>query len=648
MTTPSETREFWQTSVRCGVAIVGLVVLTVVSHRLDFRSALLYLIVVVFVALTGDLLASVIVSVVAFLCMTYFLTQTPFLLALRYPLNLVALVGFLMTAFIVSRLVSKQRAGFQEIQALKEQLGLVVDSMPAVSSVSLPDGSVEFVNHRWLEYTGLQSKEAQGSGWKRVVHPDDRAAFTDARRTASTRNEPMEVEARLRRADGIYRWFLVRAAPMRDAQGNIIRWYSVSTDIEDRKVAEALLAGEKRLLEMMARGDALGVILDALCRLVEAQSSGVLCSILLLDPEGRHLRHGAAPSLPRSYTEAIDGAAIGPSVGSCGTAAYRVEQVIVADIATDPLWADYRELALAHSLRACWSTPMLSSDGRVLGTFAMYYRESRQPRSDERDVIERITHLAAVAVERTQAEEALHQAQAELARVTRVTTLGELTASIAHEVNQPLAAIIADASACLRWLAADRPDLDSIREALDAVVKDGERAAEVIARIRALLAYSPVTREPCDLASIVRDVLPLVGPELRRRGIVLETALAPDVPRVIGDRIQLQQVLLNLLVNAGEAMRETQPERRRLVVRSTAECRDSGVWAILAVEDAGVGFREADLGRLFEAFYTTKAGGLGMGLSISRSIVERHGGQLWGTSNSDHGATFQLALPGTP
>ena len=648
MTKPSETRQFRQTSARCGVAIVGLAAVTVVSYRLEFRSALLYLIVVVFVALTGDFVASAVVSLVAFLCLTYFLTREPFLLALRYPLNLVALAGFLMTAFVVGRLVSKQRTGFREIQALKEQLGLVIDSMPAVSSVSLPDGSLEFVNHRWLEYTGLRREEAQGSGWKRAVHPDDRAAFTEAGRTAFARKEPMEVEARMRRADGVYRWFLVRAAPMRDAHGNIIRWYSVSTDIEDRKVAEALLAGEKRLLEMMARGDALVVVLDALCRVVEAQSSDVLCSILLLDPDGRHLRHGAAPSLPRSYTEAIDGAAIGPNVGSCGTAAYRVEQVIVADIATDPLWADYRELALPHSLRACWSTPMLASDGRVLGTFAMYYREPRRPRPDERDVIERITHLAAVAVERAQGEEALHQAQAELARVTRVTTLGELTASIAHEVNQPLAAIIADASACLRWLAAERPDLDSIRESLDAVVKDAERAAQVIVRIRALLSYSPVTREPCDLVDIVRDVLPLVGPELRRRGIALETALAPDLPRVIGDRIQLQQVLLNLLVNAGEAMRETQTERRRVVVHSTAECRDSGVWAILAVEDAGVGFRELDEARLFEAFYTTKPGGLGMGLSISRSIVERHGGQLWGTSNPDHGATFHLALPGTP
>jgi signal transduction histidine kinase len=437
----------------------------------------------------------------------------------------------------------------------------------------------------------------------------------------------------------------MRVAPLRK-RGEVIRWYGVSTDIEDRKLAEALLAGEKRLLEMMARGDALTLILEALCRLVEEQSGDVLCSILLLDPDGGHLRHGAAPNLPRSYTESIDGAAIGPAAGSCGTAAYRAKPVVVSDIATNPLWADYRELALAHSLRACWSTPMLSSEGRVVGTFAMYYREPRWPRAHEHDIIERITPLAAVAVERAHAEEALHQAQAELARVTRVTTLGELTASIAHEVNQPLAAIVADASACLQWLAADRPDLDSVREALGAVVKDGERAAEVIGRIRGLLLRAPASREPCDLAGIVHDVLPLVGPELGRLGIVLQTALTPDLPLVIGDRIQLQQVLLNLLVNAAEAMRETPPERRRVVVRSTVERRDDRVWAVLAVQDAGVGFTELDTARLFEAFYTTKPNGLGMGLSISRSIVERHEGRLWGTANPDHGATFHFALPG--
>ena len=290
---------------------------------------------------------------------------------------------------------------------------------------------------------------------------------------------------------------------------------------------------------------------------------------------------------------------------------------------------------------------MLSSEGRVLGTLAVYYREPREPTPHERDIVERITHLAAVTVELKQAEEALHQAQIELARVTRVTTLGELTASIAHEVNQPLAAIIADASACLQWLSADRPDLDSVREALAAMIKDGERAADVIGRIRALLSRSRVDPEPCDLAGIVHEVLPLVAPEMGRHGIVLQTALAPELTPVLGDRIQLQQVLLNLLVNAAEAMRETPPERRRVVVRSTAECGDDGAWAVLAVEDAGVGFREQDEARLFEPFYTTKPSGLGMGLSISRSIIERHGGRLWATPNPDHGATFHFALPET-
>jgi two-component system, LuxR family, sensor kinase FixL len=248
--------------------------------------------------------------------------------------------------------------------------------------------------------------------------------------------------------------------------------------------------------------------------------------------------------------------------------------------------------------------------------------------------------------ERKRAEEGLQQAQAELAHVTRVTTLGELAASIAHEINQPLAAIVADANACLNWLEADRPDLDSVREALVAIVKDGDRAAEVITRIRALLSRSTVAHEPCDLARVIREVHSLVRPELRRQGITLEVSLARDVPAVMGDRIQLQQVLLNLVMNAAEAMREVPPQRRRLVVRSTMEDRDDGPWAVVAVEDAGIGFREDEAARLFEAFYTTKPGGLGMGLSISRSIMDDHRGRLWATANPGYGATFHFALPG--
>jgi len=647
VTQPTPAPRFWPTAGPSGLAVIGMAVLTAISVRFAFRSALLYLIAVVFVSLTGDLPAAAVVSLIAFLCLAGFLSPAGLPAALVEPLNLTALVSFLTTAFVVTRLVSRWRTSFREIQALKDQLGLVIDSIPAWASVIRPDGAVEFVNRWGLEYTGLRFEDTQGSGWKIAVHPDDQAAFASARRKALATGEPFEIEARFRRADGVYRWFLTRVAPLRDEGGGIVRWYGVSADIEDRKVADALLAGEKLLLEMITRGDRLALILDALCRLAEERCSGALCSILLVGPDGTSLRHGAAPSLPGAYVKAIDGVTIGPSAGSCGTAAYRAQPVVVSDIATDPLWADYRALALSHSLRACWSTPMCSSEGRVLGTLAVYYREPRRPTPHERDIVERITHLAAVTVERKQAEEALHQAQIELARVTRVTTLGELTASIAHEVNQPLAAIVADASACLQWLAADRPDLDSVREALAAMVKDGERAADVIGRIRALLSRSRVAPEPCDLAGIVHDVLPLVAPEMGRHGIVLQTALAPELPRVLGDRIQLQQVLLNLLVNAAEAMRETPPERRRVVVRSTVESRDDGAWAVLAVEDAGVGFREQDEARLFEAFYTTKPSGLGMGLSISRSIIERHGGRLWATPNPDHGATFHFALPET-
>src|SRR5438445_5973001 len=344
----------------------------------------------------------------------------------------------------------------------------------------------------------------------------------------------------------------------------------------------------------------------------------------------------------------------------------------VDDIRTDPRVSPWRAAALARGYASCIAVPLIAyaaSRGAVdlRGTLNLYAAECR---AFDESAIEHYTGLVAsmayavtalrghlaedlasgvtalrARAERKRAEEALQQAREELARVTRVTTLGELAASIAHEINQPLAAIGADANACLHWLAADRPPLDSIREALTGVVNDGDRAGEVIARIRALLSRSSVAHGPCDLGGIVRDVLLLVGPELGRHGTVLQTSLATDLPSVMGDRVLLQQVLMNLLLNAAEAVRDVPPERRRVVVRSTLEQREDGPWAVVAVEDAGVGFREEQAARLFEAFYTTKPDGLGMGLSISRSIIDGHRGRLWATANPDHGATFQFALP---
>src|SRR5882672_6758188 len=359
--------------------------------------------------------------------------------------------------------------------------------------------------------------------------------------------------------------------------------------------------------------------------------------------------------------------------GPPGVAARTGKASWVDDIRTDPRSSPWRAAALASGYASCLAVPLVAHSKQrgavdLRGTLNLYSAECN---AFDESAVEHYTGLAtcvAYAVtalrgdladdlaygvtalraraERKQAEEALNQAREELAHVTRVTTLGELAASIAHEINQPLAAIIADASACLHWLEADRPDLDSVREALAAVVKDGERAGEVITRIRALLSRSSVAHGPCDLAEVIRDVLLLVGPELERHRTVLQISLATDLPPVMGDRVQLQQVLLNLLLNAAEAVRNVPPERRRLLVRSAVEQRDDRAWAVVAVEDAGVGFREEQAARLFEAFYTTKPGGLGMGLSISRSIIEAHGGRLWATANADHGATFHFALPG--
>ena len=258
--------------------------------------------------------------------------------------------------------------------------------------------------------------------------------------------------------------------------------------------------------------------------------------------------------------------------------------------------------------------------------------------------------LAALAVtrdltDRVRESEALQEAQAELAHVTRVMTLGELTASIAHEVNQPLAAIVADANASLNWLAASPPDLGSVREALDAIVKDGHRASEVIQRIRQLATKTSPQKARLDMNDVIRDVVPLIGTEMRSHEVSLRIDLAPALPPVLADRVQLQQVLINLVMNGIEAMASVDGRSRELVIRSQPGDDDH---VVVAVQDAGVGIDAKKTDQLFSAFYTTKPDGMGMGLSISRSIIGAHGGRLWATPNPDHGATFHFALPKTP
>jgi PAS domain S-box-containing protein len=416
---------------------------------------------------------------------------------------------------------------------------------------------------------------------------------------------PGELEARLRRFDGEYRWFLFRGVPLRDESGNIVKWYGSSTDIEDRKRAEeAHRESEQRFRDY-----------------AETASDWFW-------------EHGTDHWVAR-ITEHISGIGFSPS-GLAGLSRWD----IATDIETEPeKWRMHRATIDARQpFRDFVYT--VDGDGSPI-----YVRSSGKPIYDAKGTFlgYRGTGTNITATIRAQrAEEALREAKAELAHVTRITALGELTASIAHEVNQPLAAVIANAEACLRWLDRATPDLAAARRSAEWVISDGTRASEVVRHVRALANKSDIEKVPLDLNTAVRDVIALVQREVSSQRVSLRTELEPALPRILGDRVQLQQVIINLVMNGIEAMQQVTDRRREMVIRSRqSEARQ----AIVSVTDCGVGISAENANRLFNAFFTTKSSGLGMGLSICRSIVEAHGGLLSVSGNEGPGATFQFVLP---
>jgi signal transduction histidine kinase len=367
---------------------------------------------------------------------------------------------------------------------------------------------------------------------------------------------------------------------------------------------------------------------------------------LLLDEDGQHARHGAAPSLPDPYAKAIDGLRIGPNAGSCGTAMYRKEPVVVTDILRDPLWEPYRSVAQPYGFRACWSTPILAHSGKVLGSFAMYYREPRSPSSAETHALKMATHLAGIAIERKLARderERLRQAQADLAHINRVTTMGELTASLAHEIKQPISAAVTDAKTCLRWLGRDEPDLSEAREAASRLVRDVTRAADIISSVSSLFKKGALRRELADVNELIREMIVLLRSEANRYSISIRADLAEQLPKITADRVQLQQVFLNLMLNGIDAMKEA-AGGSELTVKSEAD----GGELMISVRDTGVGLPPEQVDQIFKAFFTTKDYGTGMGLPISRSIIESHGGRLWFVGNSGGVQPFSSLCPPGP
>jgi len=321
-------------------------------------------------------------------------------------------------AHIASIAIERERSQMSLTRTLDElknsegRLRTIIEAIPGLLWSTAPDGSVDFLNQRWCDYTGVSMENAGGSGWAATLHPEDSARLLDHWRSLLESGQPGEFEARFRRFDGMFRWFLIRAVPLRDEAGHLVKWYGQNTDIEDRKQAETLLAGEKRFLEMLADGCSLTLVLETLCELVEATAGDCHCRILLADPNRTHLQHGAAPSLPASLTEGVDDRPLNLDSFPCAAAAILNEQVICADLASETRWGAWRPLALSHGLRAAWATPISSKSGKVLGTFTFLHREPKTPTQLDQNLIERFTQLAGIAIERTRAEEAMRESEA--------------------------------------------------------------------------------------------------------------------------------------------------------------------------------------------------------------------------------------------
>ena len=492
----------------------------------------------------------------------------------------------------------------ETLRASELRVRRVIDAIPALAWCNLPDGPNEFLNKGWHEYTGLSEEQSHGWGWQAAFHPEDLPHLMERWLKMLSAGEPDEIEARLRRHDGVYRWFLIRAEPFRDESGEIVRWYGTSTDIDDRKRAEAQVEqAYLRLAEAQRLSKTGSFIMDLLAD--EHNWSDEAFRIFEFDPAARvtvqMVRDIVHPEDLPSFDAVI-------ARGMTGTDVSIVFRIVTARGAVKHV------RGLAHLLEQV--------PGRPLFIGAL------------QDVTESKV-----------AEEALNRARSELAHVARVSTLNALTVSIAHEVNQPLSGIITNASTCLRMLDGDPPNIDGARETVRRTLRDGNRASDVISRLRALYRNKEFTLEQVDLNEAAREVIALTLSDLQRNRVVLRSELAEGLPPVTADRVQLQQVILNLLRNASDAMKAVQDRPRDLLVRTWG---DEGDRVRLSVKDVGVGFTQTVGDKLFEAFYTTKKDGMGIGLSVSRSIIERHHGRLWAEPNDGPGATFSFSIPCGP
>jgi PAS domain S-box-containing protein len=468
-------------------------------------------------------------------------------------------------------------------------------------------GWTYWYNKRWYDYTGTKLEEMQGWGWQKVLHPDHVERVVNRIRQSFDTGTPWEDTFQLRGRDGTYRWFLSRALPIRNEVGDLVRWFGTNTDVTKRIEAENALRHLNETLEQRVQ--------------VEAQERARLWSVsqdllVVTDMEGWFVAVNPAWNAILGYSE--------------GDLLNKTSEWLVHP--------DDRAKTRGYRGRVASGDNTSYFENRLRDEHGSYRWLSWKAVAEK-------GYIYAVARDVTDLKNAADQLQAarrELATVVRHTTMGAMTASIAHELRQPLTALITNANAGLRWLSNAEPDLDEVNAALKRIVNNGDRAGAVIAGISSMFRKDIGQRSPVSVNDLISEVIVIVRGELERHQVVLESELSDRLPTILADRTQLQQVILNLVMNAVDAMSSVTDRKRSLIVRSEIGESDH---VLITVEDSGTGIELNNVARVFDAFFTTKAKGMGMGLSICQTIIESHEGKLWFSARNPHGSNFSFKLP---